>query len=320
LHVALTALKNGGHLFASNLNRISTRAEKGNISKMKKSSNSARINLGAAIAISFASFVILGASVCLFSNGLVHAAMGKPTLRYDIISIKPADPSHRGRSIGGTDDTFSAVNVNVELLIENAYGLQQDYIYGIPSSIDDRHFDIVAKSTEASPDVLKRITGGERRGMLQSLLSDRFHLKVHESTKVMTVLAITQAKGGAKFADGTSVKSTFAKMAPGSIVVSHGELTAHAVPVSSLIGALAGIVQKQIVDQTNLTAVYDFHLSWNPNQDMSGVENPDPGGAPAEAMPSIFAALQEQLGLKLTPAKAPVRILMVDSVALPETN
>jgi uncharacterized protein (TIGR03435 family) len=263
---------------------------------------------------------ISGLSICLLSNVRIYGASTKPALRYDIISIKPANPNHRGRSIGGTDDTFSAVNVNVELLIENAYGLRQDYIHGIPPSIDDKRFDIVAKTTEASPDALKRITGNERMAMLQALLGERFHLKVHESTKVLTVFAITQAKGGPKFGTGSSAKLSDTKMAAGSIVVNNGELTAHAVPMSSLIGALTGVVQKNIVDQTNLAGVYDFHLRWNPSQDMSGIEYTDPSGLPTETMPSIFTALQEQLGLKLVPTKAPVKILVVDHVESPETN
>lgn len=294
----------------------------GHYFEVKTSSNNGHVYIRVLTFIPLAVIVIgiSGLSTCLLSNARVYGASSKPALRYDIISIKPADPNHRGRSIGGTDDTFSAVNVNIELLIENAYGLRQDYIHGIPPSIDDKHFDIIAKITEASPDALKRITGNERRAMLQSLLADRFHLKVHESTKVMAVFALTQAKGGSKFTTGTSTKLTNAKMAVGSIVVNNGELTAHAVPMSSLIGALTGVVQKNIVDQSNLAGVYDFHLKWNPNQDMSGMEYADPSGMPTEGMPSIFTALQEQLGLKLVPTKAPVTILMVDHVELPGSN
>jgi uncharacterized protein (TIGR03435 family) len=235
-----------------------------------------------------------------------------PGPQYDVISIKPSNPDDRGLSISGTNNTFLATNVSVGLLLQNAYGLRQNYIYGIPSELNTKRFDIIAKIINASPEELQKISGDQRRTMLQTLLKERFGLRAHESVAMVPSFALVLAKGGPRFKKTYSNSQQKYQIPTGSITVGNGELTARGIPMSSLISSLAGAVQRNVIDHTNLSGNFDFHLIWNPAQDESG--------ATEDMRPSIYTALQEQLGLKLIPIKSEVKTLIVDHLESPESN
>jgi uncharacterized protein (TIGR03435 family) len=104
----------------------------------------------------------------------------------------------------------------------------------------------------------------------------------------------------------------------GTMIVYDGEITAGGVPVSSLAFSLTGVVGRTVIDKTGLTGNYDVELKWTPeNGDQSSTDN---GQTDAQSGPSIFTALEEQLGLKLQPAKGPVQTLVVDRVEMPTEN
>jgi uncharacterized protein (TIGR03435 family) len=139
--------------------------------------------------------------------------------------------------------------------------------------------------------------------MLQALLADRFALKAHHETKDLPIYELTVAKGGAK------MKKTAADGYGGNAKYASGKVTAHEISVESLAANLSFTLGRKIVNKTGLDGGYDFTLDYAPD----GADASDP-------RPSIFTALEEQLGLKLLPAKGPVDVIVVDHIERPTAN
>ena len=153
--------------------------------------------------------------------------------------------------------------------------------------------------------------------MLQSLLEDRFQLKVHRETKEMPVYALVVEKNGSKLALNSGAERQF-QPGNGSLIVKKGGTAALAAWLSRELGRV-------VIDKTDLSGEYDYSLEWTPEPGQGG---PESIGLPPEAPrphvdtngPSIFTALQEQLGLRLVSQKGPVEIIVIDSVERPSAN
>jgi uncharacterized protein (TIGR03435 family) len=211
--------------------------------------------------------------------------------------------------IAGKLDGFSAKNVTLWGLIYNAYDVRPAYpVKGLPGWADSTQFNVEAKmddSTLASLQSLPPQQQNERRLlMLQSLLADRFQLRIHHETAEHPVYELVIAKGGFKLKESQSGKTGGR--------VGNGQIQYMSSPISSLAFTLSNdeAVGRLVLDKTGLTGHYDITLRWTPD-DRHGSEDTEP---------SIFTALDEQLGLKLVPAKAPVDTIVVDHAALPSQN
>jgi uncharacterized protein (TIGR03435 family) len=250
------------------------------------------------------------------------AAAGPQTkaVAYDVVSIRP-NKSGSGRvSISVNNDSFSAENVSLKTLLANAYDVKQYLISGLTGWANSARFDVNAKIVDMDADALKKLTDKQREAMLQQLLADRFQLKVHLQTEVQPIYEMVVAKGGAKItaveppgSDPEADKNKeFKGMGRGSMRVNNTQLTAHDVPLDSLAYTLSGRLSRTVVDKTGLKGKFDLVLTWSP----------DDGSAAASdsSAPSLFTALQEQLGLRLQPAKGPVETLVVDHVEMPSEN
>jgi uncharacterized protein (TIGR03435 family) len=169
--------------------------------------------------------------------------------------------------------------------------------------------------------------------MLRPALADRFKLKVHTETKQLPVYKIVLAKGGSKLKEATAgdtyangIKGPDGVGRPGMMRFGPGQLTAQAVPMTSLTNMLSQQLHRTVLDKTGLTGKYDLELNWTPDQGadpmFKGPEGSPQRGdaAPDSSGPSIFTALQEQLGLKLQSAKGPVETLVIDHVEMPSEN
>jgi uncharacterized protein (TIGR03435 family) len=251
---------------------------------------------------------------------------------FDVVSIKP-NKSGSGRiSIMFKPDGYSAENVSLKMLILGAYGLKEDQLSGVPNWADSARYDIDAKV--AGPDVadLQKLKNDQRRLMLQPFLADRFKLKAHNETKVLPIYELGVAKSGFKLKEATP-GDTYANGIMGrdgaghggSMRMSPGQLTAQGIPMTSLVNALSQQLHRSVVDKTGLTGMYDFTLQWTDEGSDPMFKGTD--GAPQKADPapdasgpSIFTALQEQLGLKLQSTKGPVETLVVDHVETPSEN
>jgi bla regulator protein BlaR1 len=245
--------------------------------------------------------------------------------RFEVASIKPTDGV--GASSGGAGvGSASERNTTVRFLLWFSYRVQPFQIVGGPGWIDTDHFDIEARAEDrnAGPDQV--------RLMLQSLLEDRFHLKLHREMRVSPIYALMVAKGGPKMklsADQTS-PDVNGPSPPGSSLPNHGAIRfgqgsflANAVPLSFFARMLSGRMDRLVVDRTNLPGRYDFLLQWKPGP---GENSADPQGQTLSAASdldsrgSIFTAIQEQMGLKLESGREPVEVLVVDHIERPSEN
>jgi len=250
----------------------------------------------------------------------VMAADAKPT--FEVATIKPSKPDARGNSIlvgrGGTN-LFTTTNTSLAELIVFAYGLHPRQVTGGPAWMESDKFDLSAKpDREGIPNVEQLKT------MLQMLLAERFQLMFHRDKKELSVYAIGLAKTGPKLAktQGKGNLPGFGGRGPGNIMVFNSSIEEFAGFLQSRI------VDRPVVDQTGLTDRYDFQLKWTPDSLQAAAAANAPPGAPppappadnADAPPDLFAAIQQQLGLKLEATKAPVEVLVIDRVEKPSEN
>ena len=168
------------------------------------------------------------------------------------------------------------------------------------------------------------------RLMVRSLLEDRFKLKVSTQMKELPVYALVVAKNGPKLTPLNLPPAEAARKMPTISGRSRGELKAGACSMEMFTRWISGnndIGNRVVIDATGLKGVYDFTLSWTPeNIHAAQVSAASAGQEPANASvgdtskPSIFTALQEQIGLKLESRKAPVEVLVIDHVEQPSPN
>ncbi|MFT4111516.1 TIGR03435 family protein [Silvibacterium sp.] len=250
----------------------------------------------------------------------VHAqtapAANVPTA-YDVISIHPRKPGSDNMGISFGDGKFDGDNVNLMDLLCNAYGIRSGLVFGVPSWADGRRWDIHAKMVDLSPEEMKKLnlTDDQNRQFVVNMLAERFHAKVHWETKQLPVYNLIVDKGGPKFAQNAAQNAEELKgVSPGGMTSNWSDSEHRGVfnqaPIHSLVFSLANALDRDVIDQTGLTEKYSFAIKY-------AAPNAPPG---TDALPSLFPALQEQLGLKLVPAKGPIATLVVDHVDPPTEN
>ncbi len=236
---------------------------------------------------------------------------------YDVVSVRENKSEQHMMRMMFKPEGFSGTNLSLRNLIAYAYGIKQDLITGGPGWVSTTGFDVEAKVAPEDVDLLKNLPPPRRQSMLRPALADRFKLQVHTETKVLPTYDLVVVKGSSKLTESVAVtpdpnadKNQPPKGA-GMMRMSPGELTVTANTMKALADQLSYTVHRTVNDQTGLTAKYDFKLTWTPED------------APADADhtgPSIFTALQEQLGLKLVPSKGPVETLVIDHAEMPSEN
>ena len=255
------------------------------------------------------------------TTGLVTAQQ-KPS--FEVASVKPNKSGEQGMSIatqpGGR---YIATNVPLGMLIRNAFELQESQLAGLPDWAASERFDITAKAEQDIAPTTQKPSPIQL--MLQSLLQERFGFKAHTETRDLPGDALVVARSDGKL--GPQMKQSNVDcaalaaarraggsppppLAPGerrpcSMRMGRGTLTAGSMTMANLAGTLSSAVQRMVVDQTGLAGGFDFDLTYSMEQsaDASG--------------PSIFTAVQEQLGLKLDAVRLPTEVLVIDSVERP---
>jgi uncharacterized protein (TIGR03435 family) len=236
---------------------------------------------------------------------------------FDVSTIKPSKPDARGTSIlvgRGGSNLFTTTNTTLKDLITFAYGLHARQVSGGPAWIENERYDLTGKPDQAGvPNV------SQLQAMVQKLLTERFGLTFHREKKELSVYAITVAKSGLKLnktENSTGNLPGFGGRGPGSIAVRNSNM-------ADFAGFLQGrILDRPVVDQTALTDRYDFTLKWTPDtaQPPAPGQPAPPAVTDADAPPDLFAAFQQQLGLKLESTKAPVDVMVIDKVEKPSEN
>lgn len=252
----------------------------------------------------------------------VAAAGAQPPSGFDVASIKPSDPSSTRTQIGvAPGGVFNAKNVTLRLLIGQAWDLRDFQISGGPGWIDADHYDIMAKSPEfnVSEDDLRKMTDEQRNSFqdkvrhdLQLLLEDRFQLHTHRETRDLPVYTLTIAKNGSKLQAPANTDVTATSLRIRRTDAGLTEVTGKNTPLANLVKSLSSQLNRTVLDQSGLTGRYDFTVTFTPNLDAA--QQPDTAG------PSLFTALEEQLGLRLDSKKGPVEVLVIDSAQKASAN
>ncbi len=238
-----------------------------------------------------------------------------PTL--DVATIKPSDPSRRGKGFGFQGTHFRTFNMNLNDLIAIAYGLHSKQIVDAPDWFGTDLYDI-----DGVPDTPGRPNLKQMGILLQKLLADRCALKLHHETRELSVYVITVASGGPKMTVSTAAPSdpqAFGFRGLGDLVVRNMTMKDFA------MGMQSAVTDKPVVDQTGLKDRYDFTLKWTPDdsqfaQFRGAVSITPPKTDDPNAPPSLYTAVQEQLGLKIEATKAPDDVIVIDHVEKPSPN
>jgi uncharacterized protein (TIGR03435 family) len=238
-----------------------------------------------------------------------------PVFAVAAIHIDKSDPSARSHILSSpTDGHFRAINVPLNMLLQWAFAIPDTRIVGGPSWLGQAKFDIEATADPSVDDQLRKLTSAEGRlqkqKMLQALLADRFQLQVHEESRQLPLYALVLAKNGPKFAP-SQVNGTTVDTRRTEISISGSDDT-----LALLADALARSLGRPVVNQTGLHGRYELDLKWAPDD----VSRPGASGGSDSDSPSLFTAIQEQLGLKLLPQKGPVSVLVLDHVEMPSEN
>lgn len=243
---------------------------------------------------------------------------------FEIATIKTTDPNERGmRYAIRPPGNLSVLNMTLKNLISSAYDVHQFQVVGGPHWIDTDRFDIEAKPGDAlAPISVSSSTEAQRREFaeqfalrVQSLLADRFHLVIRRETKEMPVYELTIAKGGSK------LKQVEEKPGQGGqIRGQRGVLTGTATSIGSIASNLALRVERPVIDKTGLQGKYDWQFEWTPEQPAKLIPGSDRPLPSEISGPSIFMAVQEQLGLRLEPQRAPAPVIIVESASKPSAN
>jgi uncharacterized protein (TIGR03435 family) len=226
---------------------------------------------------------------------------------FDVATVKlpgPREPLDIRTSPGGR---LTVTNLRLKDVISQAYGVKYYQISGGPAWLDTERFDIEAKAEgDPSHDLMMR--------MLQTLLEDRFQLKVHREMKEGAVYTLTVSRGGSKLTEAAPLKDgeranvysgrTGSGNAPAISYWKQGRRASMAM----LATALEETLHRPVQDQTGIKGDFDFKFEY-------AADETNPG-----EFPSLFTAIQEQLGLRLESAKGPVEMLVVERAEKPSGN
>jgi uncharacterized protein (TIGR03435 family) len=239
----------------------------------------------------------------LLATQLAGAQTSAPA--FEVATIKPTGSSSDGHTHINypPGDRFSASNITVLNLMQWAYGMPERQILDGPSWLGSTRFDIRATADTGQ---IKGLTGEQdrdlKRRMVQALLADRFGLKLHQETRTLPAYDLILSKSGLKLQPAKSGGKSFG--------VGRTHFNGEGMTITSIAEELSKITGRVVVDKTNLADRYDFKLEWSA----------DDAPAADNSAPSLFTAIQEQLGVKLEPAKEPIPVLVIDHVAQPTAN
>ena len=229
-----------------------------------------------------------------------------PAPAFEAASIKPSqDPPGSSSGITTTRGRISARNVTLKRCMRGAYGVEEPHILGGPKWLEDARYDIEARAAGPAGDA-------ELMTMLQSLLAERFKLSLHRETRALSGYALVVGKGG--------LKAKPSEPEAGSRTSSRrGSIEAAGCTMAHLALKLSEVLHVPVADFTAIPGEFDFQLKWTSDD----LQAAPPSATPVPDIasgPSLFEALQEQLGLKLESRKVPAEVLVIDHAEKPSEN
>jgi bla regulator protein BlaR1 len=308
---------------------------------VRKLDFSRKLLLSAAVFLAFALPIALG---------VMNATQGRAEAQTDTAdaaaSAYKSASIRQHQSAGGRNERvgiffspygFTARGASLQTVIGVAYGVQAGLISGAPDWVSSEKYDIDVKLPDAADG--QKPTGGigtERlRVMLQAVLADHFKLALRHQTKNLSIYELVVAEGGPKlqeakpvFTNPDGVNGPEGRLPQkGQMEMGPGELIDQGATLVPLVEQLSWQLGHTVVDKTGLTGNYDFSLRWTPGESEPGMNKlmgfkpaTDSSASNESSGPTLFTALQEQLGLKLVPQTAPMEILVIDRVERPSED
>lgn len=234
------------------------------------------------------------------SLALSNGAHAQPPPAFEVASIRRNLSGGMNTQINLSPGRLTVTNGSLKTLIRNAYGILSFQLTGEPRWLDADMYDIVATTGTGG-----KISQDQFQLLLQSLLADRFRLRVHWETRETSVYALLPDKNGPKLKPGSAAGEAGINTAKGLARV-HMQGTAE--PISILASNLGNQLGRFVLDKTGLPGVYDWVLEWSPEPAVDAT------------LPSLFVALREQLGLRLEGQKGPMQMLVIDNAERPSEN
>jgi uncharacterized protein (TIGR03435 family) len=285
--------------------------------------------------------LLLALAAATLHAQLILPDKGETLPTFEVATIKPSR-SDLGRSfhisIWWNDNSYRTENLTLREFIRNAYDAASNaQLTGGPDPLLDSRFDISAKIGDEDFAALNKLPREQRertvRLMMQALLADRFGLKYHVETRELPVFDLVVDKTGSKLqpwvaasparppgsepADPPSQGTTVNIGPEQASIIATGE------DLNSLVDTLSHqpeLDNRLVVDKTGLTGKYNFALRWQPQRLLADAPGAKPVPSPDATGASLFAALKEQLGLKLESAKGPVQTVVIDAASPPTPN
>jgi uncharacterized protein (TIGR03435 family) len=301
-----------------------------------------------------AGMTALAGAVVFNATARSRTSAGQAMDHFEVASVRPGSTAPRGGRGGGgcaggipqvEPNRFAITNATLYNLITLAYGIDclnvsvHDLISGGPGWIASDLFTVQAVIPEGSPRYTTALLGRGQapalQTMLQSLLTDRFKLAVHRETKELPVYALTVASGGHKLQpshEGSCIQRdpgnpVFEAPPRGIFVCGSGGggtrgpnafVATAGVTLDYFATRLDLVLDRPVVNKTRITGLFDIRLDFSrEGTTIPPFQNGVVGVAEA---PSIFTAIQQQLGLRLEGTKGPVEVLVIDSVSKPSEN
>jgi uncharacterized protein (TIGR03435 family) len=224
---------------------------------------------------------------------------------FEVATIKPADPDDRNQGFSLKGHRISIENSTMTSLICFAYSIHKSQIVNAPRWFDEQPWNI-----DGVPDAEGAPNWNQYRRMLQKLLSSRFGLQMHHEKRELSVYTLTVAKGGPKLEkskddpDALSDSSGHGIGAQQYMKFTNDSMTDFAKTMQLM-------VDRPVLDQTNVSGRYDFSLLWTPDAMRA---------TPTDTAPGLFTAVQEQLGLKLEATHATTDVFVIDAATRPTPN
>jgi uncharacterized protein (TIGR03435 family) len=229
---------------------------------------------------------------------------------FEVASVRPSAPNASWGGIEITPGRFAAMNVSTRAIFKEAFGVRDFEILHPPDWFDSQRYEIIAKMEPTASE-------SSIHEMLQNLLAERFRLEIHLESRDTQVYALTQAKNGTKLQPlKTDEKGRVSRKGAGIVAGSKASTRQLAEALSDVMLNGRAILDRPVLDRTGLSQnLYDFTLTWTPEPGQFGNSSTSgPSG------PSLFTAIQEQLGLKLETQKAQVQFIVIDRLEKATAN
>jgi uncharacterized protein (TIGR03435 family) len=240
------------------------------------------------------------AIVMLARDGHILDVAAQSAATFDAVSIKR---NHSGAAASDTNTTpgrLNLINVTPISLVWRAFGLLNPQIANAPSWTSSERYDVIAVTGGGDA-----LTDKDRQPFLRAMLAERWQFRFHWETKNLRVYSLVVGKNGSKLVSHTGPGEYAMKLQPEG---NHLILRSTKGNVGRLVEILSGQTSSLVINDTGLSGEYDFTLEWAQDQ------NADATG------PSLFTALQEQLGLRLESTRKPMPVVVIDHIERPSEN